>query len=119
MKLDGPLIRSGPPGPKVTKVLEAAGLGPEDYASPFVERAEGIYIEDPDGNVFLDMISGRCVANTGHRHPRVVEAIQRQLAKGFHWQTTEMYTLADRLGEMTGLNPCQPLSIFSILSLPV
>ena len=45
MKLDGPVIKSGPPGPKVTKVLETAGLGPEDYGSPLVERAEGIYIE--------------------------------------------------------------------------
>ena len=107
MKLDGPVIKAGPPGPKVTKVLEIAGLGPEDYGSPLVERAEGIYIEDPDGNVFIDLISGRCIANTGHSHPRVVEAIRRQLTKGFHWQTTEMYSLADRLGEMTGLTPCQ------------
>jgi 4-aminobutyrate aminotransferase len=107
MKLDGPVIRSGPPGPNVTKVLEEAGLGPEDYGSPLVERAEGIYIEDPDGNVFIDLISGRCITNTGHSHPRVIEAIQKQLSRGFHWQTVEMYSLADRLGEMTGLNPCQ------------
>jgi 4-aminobutyrate aminotransferase len=107
MKLDGPVIISGPPGPKVTKVLEEAGLCPGDYGSPLVERAEGIYIQDPDGNVFIDMISGRCIANTGHSHPRVVEAIQRQLSRGFHWQTAEMYLLADRLGEMTGLSPCQ------------
>ena len=59
MKLDGPVIRSGPPGPKVAKVLEEAGLGPEDYGSPLVERAEGIYIKDPDGIVFIDLISSR------------------------------------------------------------
>ena len=107
MKLDGPVIRSGPPGPKVAKVLEEAGLSPKDYGSPLIERAEGIYIEDPDGNVFIDLISSRCIVNTGHSHPRVVEAIQKQLSKGFHWQTTEMYSLANRLGKMTGLTPCQ------------
>jgi len=107
MKLEGPVIRSGPPGPKVVKVREEAGLGPMDYGSPLVERAEGIYIQDPDGNVFIDMISGRCIANTGHSHPVVVEAIRKQLSRGFHWQTAEMYSLADRLGEMTGMNPCQ------------
>lgn len=107
MKLEGPVIRSGPPGPKVAKVMEEAGLGPEGYGSPLVERAEGIYIQDPDGNVFIDLISCRCIANTGHCHPRVIKAIQKQLSRGFHWQTAEMYSLADRLGEMTGLSPCQ------------
>lgn len=107
MKLTGPRIVSGPPGPKVTEVLEGAGLTKEDYGSPLVENAEGIYIQDPDGNVFIDLISGRCVANTGHRHPRIEKAIQDQTSKGYHWQIPEMYSLADRLGEMTRLSPCQ------------
>ena len=107
MKLKGPTIKSGPPGPKVVKVLENAGLTAEDYGSPLVERAEGIYIEDPDGNVFIDMISGRCVANTGHSHPRIVEALQKQINKGYHWQIPDMYSLVDRLGEITGLSPAQ------------
>jgi 4-aminobutyrate aminotransferase len=78
-----------------------------DYGSPIVENAEGIYIEDPDGNIFIDLISGRCVANTGHRHPRVVEAIKKQLDHGFHWQSLDIYRLQNRLGKMTGLSPCQ------------
>jgi 4-aminobutyrate aminotransferase len=107
MQINGPKIVAGPPGPKVSKTLIEAGLSVNDYTSPLVERANGIYIEDPDGNVFIDLISGRCVANTGHSHPRIVQAINEQLEKGFHWQTLEMYRLADRLGDMTGLVPCQ------------
>jgi 4-aminobutyrate aminotransferase len=107
LRLTGPRITAGPPGPKVSKVLREAGQSEADYASPLVERAEGIYIEDPDGNVFIDLISGRCVANTGHSHPRVVKAIREQLERGFHWQTPDMYRLVHRLGEMTGLSPCQ------------
>lgn len=107
MKLNGPIIKQGPPGPKVVQLLEKAGLTAESYGAPLVERSEGIYIEDPDGNVFIDLISGRCVANTGYRHPRIVEALQRQLDKGYHWQISEMYSLVDRLGEMTGLSPAQ------------
>lgn len=107
MKLTGPKIKAGPPGPKVSKLLVESGLSSEDYGSPLVERAEGICIEDPDGNVFMDMISGRCVANTGHSHPRIEDALRKQLSKGYHWQIPEMYSLIDRLGEMTGLNPCQ------------
>ncbi len=106
LKLTGPKIRSGPPGPKVKKALQDAGLTEADYASPLVENAEGIYIQDPDGNVFIDLISGRCVANTGHSHPRIVAAIREQLEHGFHWQSLGMYSLVDRLGEMTGLAPC-------------
>ena len=107
MKLTGPKIVSGPPGPNVVELLEGAGLTKDDYGSPIVDRAEGIFIQDPDGNVFIDMISGRCVANTGHRHPRIEKVLSDQISKGYHWQIPEMYSLADRLGEMTGLNPCQ------------
>ena len=42
------------------------------------ERAEGIYIYDAEGNRFTDFTSGIGVTNTGHCHPRVVEAIQEQ-----------------------------------------
>lgn len=107
MKHTGPKIVAGPPGPKVSEALREAGLSASDYGSPLVEHAEGIYIEDPDGNVFIDLISGRCVANTGHSHPRVVKAISDQLNRGFHWQTLEMYRLQNRLGDMTNLSPCQ------------
>ena len=107
LKLTGPKIVAGPPGPIVSNSLKKAGLTDTDYGSPLVENAEGIYIQDPDGNIFIDLISGRCVANTGHSHPKVVAAIKEQLKHGFHWQNLGMYSLADRLGEMTGLAPCQ------------
>jgi len=107
LKHIGPKIVAGPPGPKVSEALRGAGLSDADYGSPLVKQAEGIYIEDPDGNVFIDLVSGRCVANTGHSHPRVVKAIKDQLDRGFHWQNLEMYRLQDRLGDMTGLSPCQ------------
>jgi len=82
-------------------------MGPGEYSSPIVESARGVYVRDLDGNVFLDLVSGRCVVNTGHNHPRVVEAVGRQLMRSVHWQTEQAYTLAERLGEMTGLGPAQ------------
>lgn len=107
MKLTGPRIIAGPPGPKVSRMLKKAGKFRDDYNSPLLERAEGIYIEDPDGNVFIDLISGRCVANTGHSHPKIVRAIMDQLEHGFHWQTLDMFSLAERLGEIVGFSQCQ------------
>lgn len=49
-----------------------------------IERAEGVYMYGPDGRRYLDLISGIGVSNVGHRHPRVIQAIQNQLDKYLH-----------------------------------
>lgn len=49
-----------------------------------VERANGIYIYDKSGKTYMDMISGVSVNNIGHRHPKVIQAIQNQLDKHLH-----------------------------------
>ncbi|TYZ14416.1 aspartate aminotransferase family protein [Hymenobacter lutimineralis] len=49
-----------------------------------IERAEGVFMYGPDGRPYLDLISGIGVSNVGHRHPRVLEAIQHQLDKYLH-----------------------------------
>jgi len=49
-----------------------------------IERAEGIYLYSPDGKKYRDLISGIGVSNIGHRHPKVVRAIQDQLEKHLH-----------------------------------
>ena len=49
-----------------------------------MERAEGIHIYDTDGKAYVDMISGFSVANIGHSHPKVIEAVQQQAAKYMH-----------------------------------
>ncbi|GAA4383129.1 aspartate aminotransferase family protein [Hymenobacter koreensis] len=49
-----------------------------------VERAEGVWMYGPEGQRYLDLISGIGVSNVGHRHPRVLAAIQNQLDKYLH-----------------------------------
>ncbi|WP_194774777.1 aspartate aminotransferase family protein [Pararhodonellum marinum] len=49
-----------------------------------IERAEGIYLYGPEGKKYIDLISGIGVSNVGHRHPKVLEAIQKQLDKYLH-----------------------------------
>jgi len=51
-----------------------------------VDHGKGLYIWDTDGNRWDDYTSGIGVVNTGHCHPRVVEAIQEQAAKIIHAQ---------------------------------
>ena len=63
-------------------------------------RGEGVYLFDEDGRRYLDFTSGIGVTSTGHCHPRVVEAVQRQAAQLIHGQYTTV--LHPRLGELTG-----------------
>lgn len=47
----------------------------------FIERGEGCYVFDEKGNKYLDFYGAHAVASTGHCHPHVVEAIQKQAAQ--------------------------------------
>jgi len=49
-----------------------------------VEKAEGIYLFGPNGEKYIDLISGIGVSNVGHRHPKVLSAIHAQLDKYLH-----------------------------------
>ena len=49
-----------------------------------IVKAEGIYLYDSDGKRYIDFVSGISVSNIGHRHPAVIEAIQKQLNHYLH-----------------------------------
>jgi 4-aminobutyrate aminotransferase len=56
-----------------------------------VARGEGMYVYDLDGRKYLDFTAGIAVAATGHCHPRVVEAIERQARTLIHMSGTDFY----------------------------
>ena len=49
-----------------------------------IVKAEGSYIYDRDGKSYLDMIAGVAVSNIGHRHPKIIKAIQDQIDNYLH-----------------------------------
>ena len=57
-----------------------------------VERGEGARVWDVDGKEYLDFTAGWAVANLGHNHPAVTEAIQRQAATLLQ-MSNQFYTL--------------------------
>ncbi|HEY74269.1 MAG TPA: aminotransferase class III-fold pyridoxal phosphate-dependent enzyme [Thermoflexia bacterium] len=61
------------------------------YTPIVAERAEGAYVYDQDGTRYLDFSCGIGVTNTGHCHPRVVQAIQEQAAKLLHAQANIIF----------------------------
>ncbi|MEK6543950.1 MAG: ornithine--oxo-acid transaminase, partial [Elusimicrobiota bacterium] len=46
-----------------------------------VSRAEGVWVYDPDGKKYLDMLSAYSALNQGHRHPKVIDALVKQAGK--------------------------------------
>lgn len=90
-----PEIKTELPGPKSRALLEKD----ERYISPsytrsypaVVVRGTDCLVEDPDGNVFLDMNAGIAVCSTGHCHPEVVEAAVAQTRNLIHMSGTDFY----------------------------
>jgi 4-aminobutyrate aminotransferase len=83
------------PGPKAKQLVEEDHqvLSPSytrDY--PLVAKSgSGATVEDVDGNRFLDFAAGIAVVATGHCHPEVVAAIQKQAAELIHMSGTDFY----------------------------
>ncbi|MBI4460152.1 MAG: acetyl ornithine aminotransferase family protein [Acidobacteria bacterium] len=110
-KPNGPLIRTPLPGPQAKKVL----AGDKQYISPsytrsyplVAKRGRGAVIEDVDGNRFLDFSAGIAVVATGHCHPKVVKAIQKQASELIHMSGTDFYYpgLADLARKLSEIAP--------------
>ena len=105
----GPKIKTALPGPNAKRVL----AGDEKYISPSYTRSyplvaqsgKGIVVTDVDGNEFFDFSAGIAVTSTGHCHPKVVAAIQKQAAELIHMSGTDFYyesmvTLGERLSKI-------------------
>ena len=109
----GPKIKTVLPGPNAKRVLE----GDEKYISPSYTRSypmvaksgRGIVVTDVDGNEFFDFSAGIAVTSTGHCHPDVVAAIQKQAGELIHMSGTDFYyesmvQLAERLSKIAPMH---------------
>ncbi len=72
-----------------------------------VTKGEGCYLWSEDGRKILDFASGVAVCNLGHNHPKVVEAVEKQMKELIHGGHNVVYyesyvRLAERLVELTG-----------------
>lgn len=43
-----------------------------------ISKAEGVWVEDPEGNRYMDMLSAYSAVNQGHRHPKIIDALKKQ-----------------------------------------
>ncbi|NEW04836.1 ornithine--oxo-acid transaminase [Paenibacillus sp. SYP-B3998] len=79
-----------------------------------ISQAEGVWVEDPEGNRFMDMLSAYSALNHGHRHPRIIQALKDQADKvtltsrAFHNdQLGEFY---EKLSALTGKSMILPMN---------
>jgi 4-aminobutyrate aminotransferase len=91
-----PEIKTSLPGPKAQEIIAAdAEFVNPAYPRPdfklVADHAQGVWVTDVDGNLFLDCNAGVAVCSTGHCHPEVVQAIQDQAAQLIHMCGTDYY----------------------------
>ncbi len=98
MDYDKPVIKVIPPGPKAREVMEshkkyvATTTHDPEHLPLVIERGEGVWLVDVDGNVYLDFSSAISTANLGYpTHPEVKKAVLEQLEKIAHAAGTDFF----------------------------
>lgn len=85
----------------------------EQYAAPnyhplpiVIETAEGVWVQDPEGRRYMDMLSAYSALNHGHRHPVIVQALKEQAdrvtltSRAFHSSAASLFY--QKLSQFTG-----------------
>ena len=110
---EAPALVGPIPGPKAAEwVARDQQVMSPSYTRDYplvIDQAIGSVVTDADGNRFLDLTAGIAVTSTGHCHPHVVEAIQKQATRFLHMSGTDFYydqeiLLAERLARLAPMS---------------
>jgi len=79
-----------------------------------IDRAEGVWVYDPEGKRYMDMLSGYSALNAGHRHPKVIRALKEQADKvtltSRAFYNEPLARLYERLSAYTGKSTILPMN---------
>ncbi|QHE50911.1 ornithine--oxo-acid transaminase [Pontibacillus sp. HMF3514] len=79
-----------------------------------ISEAEGVWVKDPEGNTYMDLLSAYSAVNQGHRHPKIIEALIAQAnrvtltSRAFH--NDQLAPFYKKLYEMTGKDMVLPMN---------
>ena len=79
-----------------------------------VSEAEGVWIKDPEGNRYMDMLSAYSAVNQGHRHPRIIQALKNQAdrvtltSRAFH--NDQLGPWYEKICQITGKEKALPMN---------
>ncbi len=112
MRYTGPSILVKPPGPKARRIIrrdeKVVSQSNWRYLPLVIERGEGSFIEDVDGNVFLDFNAGAATQALGIDHPMILRALRRQVERMATYQPIPGYFYNDKVVEL-----CEKLASMS------
>lgn len=79
-----------------------------------ISEAEGVWVKDPEGNQYMDMLSAYSALNQGHRHPKIIQALINQAervtltSRAFH--NDQLGPWYEKLCKLTGTNMVLPMN---------
>lgn len=103
--------------PKTKQIIEQTEkFGAKNYHPlPIViSEAEGVWVKDPEGNKYMDMLSAYSAVNQGHRHPKIIQALKDQADKitltsrAFH--NDQLGPWYEKVAEMTKKDMVLPMN---------
>ncbi|WP_019121547.1 ornithine--oxo-acid transaminase [Brevibacillus massiliensis] len=79
-----------------------------------ISRAEGVWVEDPEGNRYMDMLSAYSALNQGHRHPKIIQALKDQADKvtltSRAFYSDQLGLFYEKLAKLTGKEMILPMN---------
>lgn len=102
---------------KTTSIIEQT----EKYGAPnylplpiVISKAEGVWVENPEGERYMDMLSAYSALNAGHRHPQIIQALKDQAdrvtltSRAFH--NDQLGPFYEKLSKFTGKSMILPMN---------
>lgn len=79
-----------------------------------ISEAEGVWVKDPEGNQYMDMLSAYSAVNQGHRHPKIIQALKEQAdrvtltSRAFH--NDQLGPWYEKVCELAGMEMALPMN---------
>jgi len=79
-----------------------------------ISKAKGVWVEDPEGNKYIDMLSAYSAVNQGHCHPKIIQALKDQAdritltSRAFH--NDQLAPFYESVSKLTGKNMILPMN---------
>ncbi|MGM8212035.1 ornithine--oxo-acid transaminase [Virgibacillus sp. W0430] len=98
----------------VIKQTEEYGANNYHPLPVVISKAEGVWVEDPEGNRYMDLLSAYSAVNQGHRHPKIIDALKKQAdavtltSRAFH--NDQLGPWYERVAQLTGKEMVLPMN---------
>jgi ornithine--oxo-acid transaminase len=99
---------------EVIEITERYGAHNYHPLPVVIAKGEGVWVEDPEGRRFMDMLSSYSALNQGHRHPRIVQALKEQAdrctltSRAFH--NDQLGYMYEEIARVTGMEMVLPMN---------